>query len=335
MLYRDHGLGAPFDRDSRYFSHNVDPDAMVYLQLSNELIRQVNPAAVTISEDVSGMPGMGLPLSEGGLGFDYRLGMGLPDLWGHVLKHQQDEDWDLDQIWGSLCLRRPGEKTVAYVECHDQSIVGDQAMMFRLAGASMYTDMSVDCHTLVIDRAVALHKLMRLLTAAAGGDAYLNFMGNEFGHPEWIDFPREGNGNSFHYCRRQWNLVKSPGLKYRYLAAFDRAMVRVIRDSNPYRQWMPDLRGLSREQQVLAFERGDLLFAFNFNPTQSFCNYLIPVSHGTDYELILSSDDDAFGGQNRIAHIHYSTFVPEKQGSFLCLYLPARTALVLKPLNQS
>lgn len=331
MLYHDHGDGDPFDRDSRYFSDNVDSDAIVYLQLANELIRQVNPAAVTISEDVSGMPGMGLPVEQGGLGFDYRFGMGLPDLWTHLLKTQRDEDWDLAQIWGSLCLRRPGEKTVAYVECHDQSIVGDQAMMFRLAGTNMYTDMSITCHSLVIDRAMALHKLLRLLTAAAGGDAYLNFMGNEFGHPEWIDFPRSGNGNSFYYCRRQWSLVNNPNLKYRFLAAFDRAMLDIIRETNPYRQFMPDLRSLSRDQQVLAFERGNLVFAFNFNPTQSFFDYLIPVGCGTDYELILSSDDAAFGGQDRVAHISYATFVPGKQGSFLRLYLPARTALVLRP----
>lgn len=333
MLYWDHGLGEPFDQNSRYFSDNVDPDAVVYLQLANELIRQVNPAAITIAEDVSGMPGMGLPIDQGGLGFDYRLGMGLPDLWSYVLKNQRDEDWNLEQIWSSMCLRRPGEKTIAYVECHDQSIVGDQAMIFRLAGASMYTDMSVDCHSLVIDRATALHKLMRLLTAAAGGDAYLNFMGNEFGHPEWIDFPREGNENSFHYCRRQWSLVKNPALKYHGLSAFDRAMLGVIRSQNIYRQWMPDLKSLSRQQQVLAFERDNLVFVFNFSPAHSFSDYLIPVSHGTDYELILSSDDAAFGGQDRVAHMRYSTFVPGKKGCFLRLYLPARTALVLRPVR--
>lgn len=334
MLYRDHGLGQPFDRDSRYFSHNVDTDAVVYLQLANELIREVNPTAVTLAEDVSGMPGIGLPILQGGLGFDYRLGMGLPDLWDHVLKAQRDEDWNLEEIWSSMCLRRPGEKTVAYVECHDQSIVGDQAMMFRLAGASMYTDMRVDCHSLIIDRATALHKLLRLLTAAAGGDAYLNFMGNEFGHPEWIDFPREGNGNSFHYCRRQWSLVHSPDLKYRFLAAFDRAMLAVIREGDVYHQWMPDLKSLDRDRHVLAFERNDLLFAFNFHPTASYAGYLIPVSHGRDYELILSSDDHAFGGQGRVSHIPYSTFVPGKEGSFLRLYLPARTALVLRPVPE-
>ena len=334
MLYQDHGLGDPFDRDERYFSGNVDADAVVYLQLANELIKEVTPTAVTMAEDVSGMPGIGLPIPEGGIGFDYRLGMGIPDLWDRVLKIGRDEDWPLDEIWGSLCLRRPGEQTVAYVECHDQSIVGDKAVMFRLADANMYTDMSVFTQSLVIDRAIALHKLLRLLTAAAGGDAYLNFMGNEFGHPEWVDFPREGNGNSYHYCRRQWHLVHDTNLRYRFLAAFDRAMLDVIRDSSAYRQFMPDQKLLHRDDLVLAFERGGYLYVFNFHPTSSYPDYLIPVSQGRDYELVLSSDDAAFGGQDRVAHIPYSSFVPGRKDSALRLYLPARTGLVLRPVAE-
>lgn len=331
MLYRDHGLGAPFDQDSRYFGGNVDDDALVYLQLANTLIREINPHAVTLAEDVSGMPGVGLPPEQGGLGFDARMGMGLPDLWGHLLKEVRDDDWNLDAIWSSLCLRRPGEKTIAYVECHDQSIVGDQAMMFRLAGDEMYTQMGKHCHTPVIDRAIALHKLIRLLTCAAGGDGYLTFMGNEFGHPEWVDFPREGNGDSFLYCRRQWSLVQDPALKYQYLTAFDRAMLAAARDNQWFAQWMPDLRLLSPAEQVLAFERNGLLFAFNFSPNHSYPNCLIPVSYGKDYHIVLSSDDAAFGGQDRIAHIPYPAWGGEKGGNCLRLYLPARTAVVLAP----
>lgn len=331
MLYQDHGLGAPFDRDSRYFGDNVDDDALVYLQLANTLIREVNPHAVTLAEDVSGMPGVGLPPEEGGLGFDARMGMGIPDLWGNLLQTVRDDDWNLDAIWSSLCLRRPGEKTIAYVECHDQSIVGDQAMMFRLAGAEMYTQMSKDCHTPVIDRAMALHKLIRLLTCAAGGDGYLNFMGNEFGHPEWVDFPREGNGNSYRYCRRQWSLVQNPALKYQYLAAFDRAMLATAIQYQWFSQWMPDLKLLSRQEQILAFERGGLLFAFNFSPDHSYTNCLIPVSQGKDHHIVLSSDDASFGGQNRIAHIPYSAWGGQRGGNCLRLYLPARTAVILAP----
>lgn len=331
MLYRDHGLGAPFDRDERYFGDNVDEDALTYLQLANDLIREVNPHAVTLAEDVSGMPGVGLPIDQGGLGFDARMGMGIPDLWGHLVKDVRDEDWDLDAIWSSFCLRRPGEKTIAYVECHDQSIVGDQAMLFRLAGERMYTEMSKTCHTPEIDRATALHKLMRLLTCAAGGDGYLNFMGNEFGHPEWVDFPRAGNGDSFQYCRRQWSLVQNPDLKYQSLARFDRAMLHLARQWDWFRQWMPDLKLVSRDQQVLAFERGNLIFVFNFSPTHSYPNALIPVSRGEDHVLLLSTDDETFGGQGRIAPIPYPACVAGHRGNYLQLYLPARTAVVLAP----
>ena len=219
MLYHDHALGTDFTSDGKYFSYNTDTEAVTYLQLANELIRQVNPKAITIAEDMSGMPGMCLPIADGGIGFDYRLGMGLPDMWIKAVKGQ-DEFWDINQMWGSMCLRRPGEKTVAYVESHDQALVGDQTMIFRLAGANMYTDMNKDCHNPVIDRAIALHKMIRLFTLSGGGEAYLNFMGTEFGHPEWIDFPREGNGWSFHYCRRQWSLKDNGMLKYQWLGDY-------------------------------------------------------------------------------------------------------------------
>ena len=194
MLYHDHGLGVNFDNDNKYFSLNTDTEAITYLQLANELIHQVNPKAITVSEDMSGMPGMCLPIEDGGIGFNYRLAMGLPDMWIKTVKETSDEFWDINKMWCDMCLRRPGEGTVAYVESHDQALVGDKTMIMRLADAGMYTDMDKDCHNINIDRTIALHKMIRLFTLAGGGEAYLNFMGNEFGHPEWIDFPREGNG---------------------------------------------------------------------------------------------------------------------------------------------
>ena len=227
MLYHDHGLGTDFNTNDKYFSYNTHTEAITYLQLANELIRQVNPNAITIAEDMSGMPGMCLPISDGGIGFNYRLGMGLPDMWVHTIKEQKDEFWDIFRMWCEMCMRRPGEKTVAYVESHDQALVGDKTLIFRLADAAMYTDMEKRTHNPVIDRAIALHKMIRLFTLAGGGEAYLNFMGNEFGHPEWIDFPREGNGWSFHYCRRQWSLRDNPDLKYQWLGQFDEDMIHL------------------------------------------------------------------------------------------------------------
>ena len=331
MLYHNHGLGVDFDSDTKYFSMNTDTEAITYLQLANQLIRQLNPNALTIAEDMSGMPGMCLPIEEGGIGFDYRLGMGLPDMWIRLLKESTDDAWSLDKIWSSMCLRRKGEKTIAYVESHDQALVGDKTMMFRLADAAMYTDMDKACHTMVIDRAVALHKMIRLLTLAGGGDGYLNFMGNKFGHPEWIDFPRAGNDWSFAYCRRQWSLAANGFLKYEWLDKFDKAMVQMAKDGQIFSETMPHLNIVHDSDHILAFERNGLLFVFNFHPNKSYPEYTLEVSEGADYHLVLSSDDEAFGGEGRIADIAYSAYQEGMQGNWLKLYIPSRTACVLKP----
>ena len=329
MLYHDHGLGTSFDSDGKYFSLNTHTEAITYLQLANELIREINPKAITIAEDMSGMPGMCLPIEDGGVGFDYRLAMGMPDMWIKTVKELSDEQWDVGKMWGEMCLRRPGENTVAYVESHDQALVGDKTMIFRLADAAMYSDMDKICHTPVIDRAIALHKMIRLFTLAGGGEAYLNFMGNEFGHPEWIDFPREGNGWSFHYCRRQWSLRDNGYLKYQWLGDFDHDMVMLTKRHRMFNQRMGDLRLLKGPEQTLAFSRKGLLFAFNFHPSQSLTNVLVPVPAAAEYTLELSTDDEKYGGQGLVEHMTYHTKVFDGQ-NFVELYIPARTAVVLK-----
>ena len=328
MLYHDHALGTDFTSDGKYFSYNTDTDAVTYLQLANELIRQVNPKAITIAEDMSGMPGMCLPIADGGIGFDYRLGMGLPDMWIKAVKGQ-DEFWDINQMWGSMCLRRPGEKTVAYVESHDQALVGDQTMIFRLAGANMYTDMNKDCHNPVIDRAIALHKMIRLFTLSGGGEAYLNFMGNEFGHPEWIDFPREGNGWSFHYCRRQWSLKDNGMLKYQWLGDFDEDMVRLTKENRIFDQRMADLLLMKAPEQTLAYYRHGLVFVFNFHFGNSLNNVLIPVRQPGEYTVVLSTDDEKYGGFENVAKKTYATKRFDGR-DYIELYIPARTGFVLK-----
>ena len=328
MLYHDHGLGTDFNDNSKYFSYNTHTEAITYLQLANELIRQVNPNAITIAEDMSGMPGMCLPIEDGGIGFDYRLAMGLPDMWIKAVKGQ-DQFWDINKMWGDMCLRRPGEGTVAYVESHDQALVGDQTMIFRLAGANMYTDMNNDCHNPVIDRAIALHKIIRLFTLAGGGEGYLNFMGNEFGHPEWIDFPREGNGWSFHYCRRQWSLKENGMLKYQWLNDFDEEMVQLTKKHEIFKQRMADLLLMKAPEQMLAFYRKGLMFVFNFHFGNSLNNVLIPVHQPGEYTVVLSSDDEKFGGFGNVKHQTYST--KEFDGRhFIELYIPARTCFVLE-----
>ena len=328
MLYHDHGLGTDFNDNSKYFSYNTHTEAITYLQLANELIRQVNPKAITIAEDMSGMPGMALPIEDGGIGFDFRLGMGLPDMWIKAVKGQ-DQFWDINKMWGDMCLRRPGENTVAYVESHDQALVGDQTMIFRLAGANMYTDMEKRTHNPVIDRAIALHKMIRLFTMAGGGESYLNFMGNEFGHPEWIDFPREGNGWSFHYCRRQWSLKNNGFLKYEWLNDFDKDMVAITKENGMFNQRMADMMLMKGPEQTCAFYRNGLMFVFNFHFAQSLNNVLIPVHQPGEYTVVLSSDDEKYGGFGNVKMQTYSTKVFDGK-HYIELYIPARTCFVLK-----
>ena len=333
MLYHDHGLGTDFNSNDKYFSMNTNVDAISYLQLANELIRQVKPNAITIAEDMSGMPGMCLPIEDGGIGFDYRLAMGLPDMWIKATK-TQDEFWDINKMWGDMCLRRPGENSVAYVESHDQALVGDKTMIFRLADANMYTDMEKTTHNPIIDRAIALHKMIRLFTLAGGGEAYLNFMGNEFGHPEWIDFPREGNGWSFHYCRRQWSLKDNGLLKYQWLNDFDYDMVHLCKRHKIFRQRMANLMLMKAPEQMLCFARCDLFFVFNFHPSNSLEHILIPVYPDTK-ELVVkfSSDDEKYGGFSQVAHMTYP--IKEFDGvRYAELYIPARTAIVLREVKE-
>jgi 1,4-alpha-glucan branching enzyme len=332
MLYHDHGLQRTFTRYDDYFDANVDEDALAYLCLANTLIHTVRPPAVTIAEDVSGLPGMALPVADGGLGFDYRLAMGIPDYWIKLIKERPDEAWPVGELWHALTNRRAGERHVAYAESHDQALVGDQTLIFRLIERHMYEGMSVLGDDPVVERGIALVKLIRLVTFAAGGEAYLNFMGNEFGHPEWIDFPREGNAWSYHYARRQWSLRDDPRLRYHQLAAFDRAMLALAR-AYPLLQ-SPELR-LWHEHavdQVLAFQRGPLFFLVNFHPTQSFSDYAVHLPPG-DYALLLDTDAGDYGGHGRIAPGQRYFTRPAGPGQpadvhHALVYLPARTALV-------
>ena len=330
MLYRDHGLGTSFGHYDRYFSLNTDTDAAVYLQLASELVHAVNPKAILIAEDMSGMPGMCLPIAQGGIGFDYRLAMGQPDLWIKLLKDVPDEHWNMDHIYYELTSRRPGEKVIAYCESHDQALVGDKTLMFRLCDQEMYWSMDKNNPSLMIDRGMALHKMLRLLTMSLGGQGYLTFMGNEFGHPEWIDFPREGNGWSYHYCRRLWSLADSVELKYQYLNAFEQAMVKTAKKTRIL-QKKPMQLALHNDDKIMAYQKGNTVFAFNFHWQNSYEGLFIPVSQAGQYAVTLTTDDQAFGGHGRIAHQTYTTQTADgRHGIFL--YLPSRTAVVLEKM---
>lgn len=333
MIYRDHGRGEAFDNYGKYFSMNTDIDALNYLQMANELIREIKPKAITIAEDMSGMPGMCLPVSQGGIGFDYRLAMGMPDFWEKALE-KNDYDWNLSNMWYELTTHRPNEKRIGYVESHDQALVGSKTTIFRLADKEMYDSMSKDSHNLIIDRAIALHKMIRWITISMGTDGYLNFMGNEFGHPEWIDFPREGNGFSYHYARRMWSLADADYLKYQYLNEFDRAMIEFVKEyhqlgKTTYRLW------LDNDRKIIAFRNGDLVYLFNFHPTDSYESFHLPIHDIGEFKVLMDSDEFRFGGFGRISHDYtYTTEkLPGTDYDGIKIYIPSRTALVLKKVK--
>ncbi|MBE6728062.1 MAG: 1,4-alpha-glucan-branching enzyme [Ruminococcaceae bacterium] len=333
MLYHDHGLGSAFCNYGMYFSPNTDIEAVTYLQLANELIHKINPKALTIAEDMSGMPGMCLKIEDGGIGFDYRLSMGVPDLWIKLIKEYSDENWDMNTLWYELNSRRPKEKNIGYCESHDQALVGDKTIMFRLCDAEMYTAMNKNSGSMVIDRGVALHKMIRLVTSTLAGEGHLNFMGNEFGHPEWIDFPREGNGWSYHYCRRQWSLADDPNLRYGQLRDFEKAMISLLKKDRLMSK-KAESTWIHSADKIMIYVKGKDIFAFNFNPTQSFEGYFVPVKEAGEYSVILSTDDASFGGFDRVDTKYHYTASLQKDGriGFNC-YLPSRTAAVFKKIG--
>ena len=334
MLYYNHGLGQAFSSYDDYYNGGQDTDAITYLTLANKLIHAVRPDAITIAEEMSGMPGLAIPFKDGGIGFDFRMAMGIPDYWIKMLKEKRDEDWHPTSVFWELTNRRADEKTISYVESHDQALVGDKTVIFRLIDKEMYWHMMTDDNDMTVARGMALHKMIRLVTLSTINGGYLNFMGNEFGHPEWIDFPREGNGWSYKYARRQWDLVDREDLKYRFLNAFDNAMVHLVSGVHNF-QSLPVVKLWEKDDdQVLAFRRGDLVFVFNFSPDKSFTDYGVLTAPG-EYSVVFSTDDPEFGGYGNIDSkvTHFTTPDPLYQPhgvAWLKLYIPARTAIVLR-----
>jgi 1,4-alpha-glucan branching enzyme len=331
MLYKHHAYDK-FDSINKYFDDGVCNEAITYLQLANDLIHAINPNAISIAEDVSGMPGLTKKPEEGGIGFDYRLGMGIPDFWIKILTDYKDEEWSMSEIWNTLNQRIPGVPTIAYAESHDQALVGDKTIAFRLIDKLMYTKMSKSEPDLIVDRGIALHKMFRILTLSVGGTAYLNFMGNEFGHPEWIDFPRLGNNWSYEHARRQWSLSDNTSLKYEYLLRFDQSMIQLCKKYQLFDQEFARLLNIDENNKSFMFERNGLIFSFNFHVSNSIPNYEFPVPETGEYEIILNSDDILFGGFGRIdSNINYFTkYSNEKNSYILSIYNINRSVIVFR-----
>lgn len=335
MLYLDHGLSKNFTNYEMYFDGNQDDDAITYIILANKLIHQVRSEAITIAEEVSGMPGTASPIEDGGLGFDYRLSMGTPDYWIKIIKEIPDEKWDVGELFYELIRKRSDEKTIGYAESHDQALVGDKTIVFRLMDKEIYFSMAKNQPNLVVDRAMALHKMIRLITISTAGDGYLNFMGNEFGHPEWIDFPRAGNNWSYQYARRQWSLVDNLDLKYHFLADFDQAMLLLVSEHKTLQNSSIYLLHENKPDQVLVFKRGDLLFVFNFNPNKSFQDYAFRTDPGK-YNILLNTDSQRYGGNGLVDEqmMYYTTSIDNKTmiNNYLKIYIPSRTGMVFKKI---
>ncbi len=334
MIYYSHGLGEAFCNYGDYYNAGQNGDAICYLTLANRLIHQVNPKAITIAEEVSGMPGLAAPIEDGGYGFDYRMAMNIPDFWIKIIKERKDEDWKPSEIFWELTNRRKDEKTISYAESHDQALVGDKTIIFRLIDSDMYWHFNRGDETYMVSRGIALHKMIRLMTIATINGGYLNFMGNEFGHPEWIDFPREGNGWSHKYARRQWSLVDNPNYNYTLLGEFDKAMVELVGDVRNFQNRPVQEVWHNDGDQVLAFSRKDLIFVFNFSHNRSFTDYGLLVPEGS-YNIVLNTDASRFGGNALVddtqTHFtQYDRLHARRKKGWLMLYLPARTALVLK-----
>ena len=330
MLYTDHGLARSFTTYDDYFGDNIDRDAMAYLRLANTVIHQVRPDAVTIAEEMSGLPGVAAPIAHGGLGFDYRLQMGAPDVWATTVSQQPDDSsWDLAKIVNVLTSHRPGEPAISYVESHDQALVGDQTLLFRLIGQEMYDGMDKADPNMVVRRGVALHKLIRLLTAGLHQGGYLNFMGNEFGHPEWIDFPRAGNAWSYRYARRQWSLADNGFLQYQWLARFDHALMALL----PSVPAAPINVVIRQADRVISFTRGTTVWIVNFSPHAFYTDYRIDVDAGI-YRIQLSSDEQQFGGQGRTTTTQLrSTCSDDQHRHYIEISLPARTGIILQKIG--
>jgi len=328
MIYINHGLNQDFLSYDDYFNNNLDVDALAYLSLANQLIHEIRPDATTVAEDMSGFPGMASTVEYGGLGFNYRLAMGIPDYWIRIIKEYKDEDWHVGDIFHNLTNKRADEKIISYAESHDQALVGDKTIIFRLIDADMYFHMDINNRNLNIDRGIALHKIIRLITISTAGGAYLNFMGNEFGHPEWIDFPRIGNNWSYHYARRQWSLAENTNLRYIFLNNFDKAITSLVINEKLFNyETQPLVR--DNEKQILVYKRGESIFIFNFSPNNSYTDYSIPADIGK-WKIILNTDNKEFDGFERIDEsIYYEAQKHENYTRFL-IYIPARTALVLK-----
>ena len=336
MLYTHHGIDYVFTGNyQEYFGEFFNEESSVYLMLANSLIHKINPEALTIAEDFSGMPGLCRPIEEGGYGFDYKLNMKICDKWKHFLMNLKDEEWNMGDIVYTLTNRRYNEKHISYCESHDQSFIGNYSLSSLLFSSERFWNMSINSpETIVIGRGIALHKMIRLLSFALGGEGYLSFMGNEFGCPDSLDFPKKGNRFSYSHCRRRWDLCDNKELRYQFLYNWEIIMNLLEEIFNFIGSKEEYISTKHEDDKVIVFEKGVLLFVFNFHPVKSFEGYQIGTKWGSKHKIILDSDEERFMGKGRLKAGHDNLFpcikkVFHNRPYNMKVYLPSRTCMVL------
>ncbi|CAL5392773.1 unnamed protein product [Camellia sinensis] len=330
MIYTHNGFASFTGDMEEYCNQYVDKDALIYLILANEILHALHPSIITIAEDATLYPGLSEPTSLGGLGFDYFVNLSASEMWSSLLENVPDSDWSMSKIVSTLVgNRHSADKMLLYAENHNQSISGGRSFAEILFGETM--EHASDKRALLF-RGCSLHKMIRLITFTIGGHAYLNFMGNEFGHPKRVEFPMESNNFSFSLANRRWDLLEN-GV-HSELLYFDKDMMNMDENERILSRGLPNIHHVNDTTMVTSYSRGPLLFIFNFHPTTSYENYSVGVEEAGEYQVILNTDEKKYGGQALIAQDQYiqRTISKRIDGLRNCLVvpLPYRSAQVYK-----
>ncbi|KAK9673873.1 hypothetical protein RND81_12G195300 [Saponaria officinalis] len=329
MMYTHNGF-ATFTGDfEEYCNQYVDRDALLYLILANDILHFLHPNIITIAEDATLYPGLCEPSSQGGLGFDYYVNLAAPEMWLSFLENVPDNEWSMSKIVTTLMGNKIyTNKMLLYAENHSQSISGGRSFAEILFGTEVGSN---EASKLL--RGTSLHKVIRLITFTIGGSAYLNFMGNEFGHPKRVEFPTSNNNFSFELASRRWDLLSDQGL-HQKLFHFDQDMMKLDQKEKVLSRGLPNVHHVNDDTMVISYTRGPLLFIFNFHPTDSYERYSVGVDEAGEYQMILNSDEEKYSGQGAInADQYFQRSIRKRIDGFqncLQLPLPSRSAQVYK-----
>lgn len=331
MMYTHNGFATFTGELEEYCNQYVDRDALMYLILANDILHALHPNIITIAEDATYYPGLCEATSQGGLGFDYYVNLSASEMWLSFLEKVPDNEWSMSKIVTTLMGNRQyTNKMLLYAENHSQSISGGRSFAEILFGGK--EDRPAESTDSLL-RGCSLHKLIRLITFSIGGCAYLNFMGNEFGHPKGVEFPTASNNNSFELANRRWELLNNDGIHHA-LFLFDKDMMKLEQNERVLSRGLPNVHHVKDDTMVISYTRGPVLFIFNFHPTNSYEKYIVGVEEAGEYQVIMNTDEKNYGGQGMINGDQYvqKTIRKRCDGLQNCLQvpLPSRTAQVYK-----